>query len=250
MSWIGRHLCQLLQRTCTPQACQPWLPPSACALHLSKPQTIDTQPLIGPRWQSPTWTVLRAELQSIFAALRSRNACDIAADIAAKRLEWILPNLADAIEDELVRNAGSEQPKARKRCRGIEGKWKPIIESSKYKAKDSAATRWMLQLTRDLRRFREVARDSVDEWTLSTRLGYDAAKEAAVAEQVANAFARVWDLRTRIIMHLVSQPGGVSADELGAELETLTLEVTKLHDCIVTGEKTADKKGWHDWKGR
>ena len=165
------------------------------ARHLSKPQQVPTQPLIGSRWQSPVWGHTHSEQRDIRATVRN----DITEAICAKRLGWILPAIADAVEDELVRSTGCEVPKARKRCRGIDSKWKPINEKAKHQHQNSAVTRWLSQLLRDLASCRGMSAEDMSTWSDGSRHGYEEARSTATLQAVTAAIDAVWQLRPKVI---------------------------------------------------
>ena len=79
---------------------------SICAQYLQAPDALDTQRKIGPLWQSPQWTKLLQETRAI------REKAKLGQERHAARIELaaVLPKVADAIEDELVRASGNNPP--------------------------------------------------------------------------------------------------------------------------------------------
>ena len=119
---------------------------SICAQYLQAPDSLDTQRKIGPLWQSPQWAELLQETRVI------RDKAKLGQERHAARIELaaVLPKIADAIEDELVRASGNNPPPRRRRYRGINAKWKRVLKYKDRQALNSAATRWALQACRDL----------------------------------------------------------------------------------------------------
>ena len=210
------------------------------ARHLSKPQKIDTHRIIGPLWQSPKWEEIQVEADSIFRCSNMDNQSAVAT--CMKRNEWLLPKIADALEDELVRNVGCDVPKARKRCRGINSSWKPIVSKSLAQPQCSAAARWALQLAKDLKQvpaFGEDAQEGFDNWWTETGHGYQTAVDASSRDSVKKAIDDVWELRRKVKF----DPAAISP----SDVDDFIVQLVEVYRKCVLEDVKAARTGYKDW---
>ena len=201
---------------------------SICAQYLQKPDPMDTQRQIGPLWQSPKWDLLLTLVRSV----RDKAKSGANRESARRELATLLPRVADAVEDELVRASGTPLPARRKRCRGIDAKWKPVLKYKQQLALNSAATRWALQASRDLQGTPSV--NVQQNW--GTVLN-----GSLQAQQTASDLASSYLIHRIVHMHsrLTDDRGQwnpTSHQQLKAELESLVQEATTMHTDICAAE--------------
>ena len=174
-----------------------------------------------------------------------RDKAKLGQERHAARIELaaVLPKVADAIEDELVRASGNNPPPRRRRCRGIDAKWKPVLRYKDRQALDSAATRWALQACRDLHK---RPSDQVQlDWNTVLSGGIQ-------AQQTASDLAASYIVRQTVVMHgrLANEQGQWDEEKhrlLGPDLDQLLETATTVHEDTTNAETAFARRSWKEW---